>query len=108
MLSHRFILNHLQKSQRQGRNRSNPIGHDVLPQLRSTNFENKLSEHTTLGKDDTTSTWQVEADTESLRREARAFIKDQCEFLFEACHGEMYGLIGVVTRDQIPLSRNAD
>ncbi len=38
IVSHRFNLNHLQKSERQGRNRSNPIGQDssatVWPQLK--------------------------------------------------------------------------
>lgn len=75
---------------------------DAKVQFHPTNFEDKLSEHTTLRKDDAKTTWQIEADTESLSREERAFIKDQCEYLLEACHAEIYGLIGVVTRDQLP------
>lgn len=75
---------------------------DAEVQFHPTDFESKLLEHTTLSKSDATSTWQVEADTESLSREERTFVKDQCEPLFEACHGEIYGLIGIITRDHMP------
>lgn len=66
-------------------------------------FDNRLPEQTTLTLDDSTTTWLVGADTDSLSREEKAFIKGRCSYLFEACHAEVFGSIGAITRGPLTL-----
>ncbi len=70
-----------------------------------TNFESKLAEHITLGMTEvlngSTDFWQIEANAESLSKQERAFIKNQCISILEFCRSEVFGVIGVPTRDQV-------
>jgi hypothetical protein len=68
----------------------------------ATDFENKLAEHTTLSQEDLQTSWQIEADLESLTREERGFVRTMCGFLSDPCVGEFFGLIEIVTRDKLP------
>lgn len=75
---------------------------NAVLQFHATDFESRLSEHTSLGQRDANDASQIEVDTESLSREERAFAKTQCDYVLQECHGEVFGVVGVVTRDQIP------
>lgn len=61
-----------------------------------TDYENKLEDHLSL-MDETNGYLNV--DTESLSREERAFVRNQCNF--DACQGEFFGVMGVARRDQV-------
>jgi len=62
-----------------------------------TDSENQFSERVALESSDSTdknNMWSINADLETLNRAERAFVKNECRFLFEPCHGEFFGVIG--------------
>jgi hypothetical protein len=69
-----------------------------------TDFKELMAEHVSFEAEDASdsrNTWSVEADLESLKREERAFIKNHCEYLFDGCHGQIFGVMGPVQRGQL-------
>lgn len=68
------------------------------------NFKNELPERVSLESwdaNDPKNTWGLEADLESLGREERAFIRNQCEYLsLNSCPGEFFGVIGIIRRGE--------
>jgi hypothetical protein len=59
-------------------------------------------EHFSVDLQDSTdikNTWRLDVDVESLSREPRRFVKENCDAYFGHCQGRAFGVIGILEKE---------